>query len=76
MLENRVPRRIVGGRMRVATGKQGILLAMLWLRPTPELNSRPFRVEFLIEGRSFSEYCDIPIRIPLHFCSIVIQSCV
>jgi len=60
MLENRVPRGIVGGRMRVATGEQGILLATLWLRPTPELNSRPFRVEFLRESRPFSDYCDIP----------------
>jgi hypothetical protein len=76
MLENRVPRRMFGGRVRVATGEQGILLAMLWLRPTPEFNSRSFRVEFLMEGRPFSEHCDIPIRISLHFCSTVIQSCV
>jgi hypothetical protein len=76
MLESRVPRRIFGSRMRVATGEQGKLLAMLWLRPIPEFNSRPFRVEFLMEGRPFPEYCDIPIRISLHFCSIVIQSCV
>jgi len=35
MLENWIPRRIFGSRMRVATGEQGILLAMLWLKPTP-----------------------------------------
>jgi hypothetical protein len=77
MLENRVPRKIFGSRMRVATGEQGILLAMLLFRPTPEFNSRPFHpVEFLMEGRPFSEYCNIPIRISLHFFSIIIQSCV
>jgi hypothetical protein len=60
MLENRVPRRIFGSRMRVATGEQGILLANLWLRQKPEFNSRPFRVEFLMEGRPFSDTAIFP----------------